>query len=250
MSDADRIRSLAARIGELERRVDEGRHPLLGRRAFASTSARRFIAVALVAALLIPGVALASHQFSDVTTSNPFHADISALAESGVTSGCGNGKFCPKDYVTREQMAAFLNRLGALSSSKQPVVNANRLDGLDSTAFTTRAFGTMRPDECFQANGACTMYWSTGINSIRRVATGTYCVEPRAGRSFRYATPALTTDDNNSGPANGFGIPIVAYSSLQGQCADDEVRVLTYRASGAPLTIALSNNTSFGIVIP
>ncbi len=87
-------------------------------------------------ALGVPlGIVLASHQFSDVPNSNPFHADIDALADSGVTSGCGNGKYCPKDGVTREQMAAFLNRLGALGPGKTPVVNADKLDGLDSRAF-------------------------------------------------------------------------------------------------------------------
>jgi hypothetical protein len=67
--------------------------------------------------------------------------------DSKVTSGCGGGNYCPTANVTREQMAAFLNRLGALGPGKTPVVNAktaqtaqtaadaNTLDGLDSTAF-------------------------------------------------------------------------------------------------------------------
>jgi S-layer homology domain len=88
-----------------------------------------------VAVLAFPIWALASHQFSDVPDSNPFHGDISALADSGVTAGCGGGKFCPKDLVTREQMAAFMNRLGALSPGKTPVVNADKIDGLDSSVL-------------------------------------------------------------------------------------------------------------------
>jgi hypothetical protein len=52
-----------------------------------------------------------------------------------VTAGCGSGNYCPKANVTREQMAAFLNRLGALAPGKTPVVNADRVDGLDSSAF-------------------------------------------------------------------------------------------------------------------
>jgi hypothetical protein len=94
----------------------------------------------LALALGVPlGVTLANHQFSDVPNSNSFHGDISALAASGVTSGCGGGKFCPKANVTREQMAAFMNRLGALSPGKTPVVNADKLDGLDASAFYTKA---------------------------------------------------------------------------------------------------------------
>lgn len=85
----------------------------------------------LVAAVSFPLGVLASHQFSDVPTSSVYHADIDALVAAGVTSGCGGGAYCPKAYVTREQMAAFMNRLGALAPGKTPVVNAARVDGKD-----------------------------------------------------------------------------------------------------------------------
>ncbi|MGH6691741.1 MAG: hypothetical protein ACREF4_13805, partial [Gammaproteobacteria bacterium] len=73
--------------------------------------------------------------FGDVPNTNIFHADINALADSGVTTGCnvGGTLFCPIDFVTRQQMAAFMNRLGALAPGKTPVVNADALDGMDST---------------------------------------------------------------------------------------------------------------------
>ena len=35
---------------------------------------------------------------------------ISALTTDGITSGCGNGNYCPDDYVSRAQMAIFLLR--------------------------------------------------------------------------------------------------------------------------------------------
>jgi hypothetical protein len=91
------------------------------------------LTILVTALLAFPmGIVLASHQFSDVPNSNPFHADIDALVDSGVTAGCGGGKYCPKAAVTREQMAAFLNRLGALAPGKTPVVNATKVDGIDS----------------------------------------------------------------------------------------------------------------------
>ena len=37
-------------------------------------------------------------------------AAINAMAEAGLTSGCGPSAFCPSRAVTREQMAAFLVR--------------------------------------------------------------------------------------------------------------------------------------------
>jgi hypothetical protein len=71
--------------------------------------------LALVAA---PAIVLASHQFSDVPTSSPFHANIARLVDTGITAGCGSGRFCPKSAVTREQMAAFLTRgLGTTAAS-------------------------------------------------------------------------------------------------------------------------------------
>jgi hypothetical protein len=98
--------------------------------------------VGLVLALLaMPAVVLASHQFSDVPTSSPFHGNISRLADTGITAGCGGTAYCPKSAVTREQMAAFLTRgLGNTAASY------NELSVADSatsyvTELTIRAGG-------------------------------------------------------------------------------------------------------------
>jgi hypothetical protein len=136
---------------------------------------RRLAAIALAILLVaLPSVAVASHLFSDVPTSHPFHADITALTAKGVTGGCGGGKYCPDGYVTRAQMAAFLNRLGALAPGKTPVVNADRLDGLDSSAFATD-FGT-------EANPG----WGTGfsdcmVGEIRLAAANWSYTRPADG---------------------------------------------------------------------
>lgn len=51
--------------------------------------------------------------FADVPPNYPFYKAIQALAASGITSGCGNGNFCPNQPVTRGEMAKFLaNALG------------------------------------------------------------------------------------------------------------------------------------------
>jgi hypothetical protein len=53
------------------------------------------------------------NRFSDVDSSNVFISSICWLAAQGITLGCNppaNTKFCPKDKVTRGQMAAFLVR--------------------------------------------------------------------------------------------------------------------------------------------
>lgn len=45
-----------------------------------------------------------------VKLASSFQKDINALAAAGITTGCATGKFCPKDNITREQMAVFLVR--------------------------------------------------------------------------------------------------------------------------------------------
>ena len=58
--------------------------------------------------VLSPAPATAT--FGDVPTNHQFFRVIEALAASGITSGCGNGNFCPNDPVTRGAMASFLAR--------------------------------------------------------------------------------------------------------------------------------------------
>jgi hypothetical protein len=52
----------------------------------------------------------ATPTFHDVPAGHIFFQEIEALAASGITLGCGGGNFCPDDYVTRGQMAAFFSR--------------------------------------------------------------------------------------------------------------------------------------------
>jgi len=112
---------IGRRIDELRRELDalsaaavegaaatEASQPMPKR---ARRRVRRSIVFAvLLVTLAIPGVVLASHQFSDVPNSNTFHNSISNIKIAGITGGCGGTKYCPNDPVTRGQMAAFLNR--------------------------------------------------------------------------------------------------------------------------------------------
>jgi S-layer homology domain len=50
----------------------------------------------------------ATATFNDVPTSHPQFQFIEALAESGITVGCGGGNYCPNSSLTRGQMAVFL----------------------------------------------------------------------------------------------------------------------------------------------
>lgn len=97
-------------------------------------SLRYALFVGVVAILLVPIAVVASPGFDDVPPSNNFYNDIEWLADAGVTKGCnpaqGNTNFCPKSYVTREQMAAFMHRL-----ADSGVVDAGTLGGLAPHEF-------------------------------------------------------------------------------------------------------------------
>jgi hypothetical protein len=57
--------------------------------------------------------------FADVPCPSAFADWIEALAAEGVTSGCGNGDYCPQEPVRRDQMAVFLLK-GEHGSSYAP----------------------------------------------------------------------------------------------------------------------------------
>jgi hypothetical protein len=70
--------------------------------------------VGVLALIVAPLTAVATHSFDDVSNDNTFHEDIEWLKAADVTRGCNppdNNLFCPDDNVTREQMSAFMKRL-------------------------------------------------------------------------------------------------------------------------------------------
>ncbi len=67
---------------------------------------RAQMATFLVAALELPPGA--PRGFGDVPAGSTHAANVDALAQAGVTTGCGGGRFCPAEPVTRAQMATFL----------------------------------------------------------------------------------------------------------------------------------------------
>jgi subtilisin family serine protease len=71
------------------------------------TVSRAQMASFLVRALALPEAA--SDHFDD-DAGSLHEDDINALAEAGIATGCETGSYCPNEIVTREQMAAYLER--------------------------------------------------------------------------------------------------------------------------------------------
>jgi hypothetical protein len=95
--------------------------------------------LALLVALLPLGL-LAANPFDDLT-GGPHDANIEAIYNAGVTRGCvPDVSYCPTDYVTREEMASFLARLGGLGSNP-PAANARTLQGYAPSGLARAARG-------------------------------------------------------------------------------------------------------------
>jgi hypothetical protein len=108
----------------------------------------RLLVVAMsVAAVLFPtGAVLAAHTFTDVPDTNVHHDAISAIADAGVTLGCNTEgtEYCPADFVRRDAMASFMDRLGALSG-QTPSVNA--ATALEAESVVEGAIGSDEVDD-------------------------------------------------------------------------------------------------------
>jgi hypothetical protein len=52
----------------------------------------------------------ATATFDDVPMGSQFFAEVEAFVDTGITSGCDASNFCPGNFVTRLQMAAFFAR--------------------------------------------------------------------------------------------------------------------------------------------
>jgi hypothetical protein len=81
---------------------------------------RGLVVVAVVFAAALPMSLAAAHRFTDVPTSDIFHAAIDAIARAGITTGCTSTTYCPEQAVTRGQMGAFLHRgLGRVAMAQE-----------------------------------------------------------------------------------------------------------------------------------
>ncbi len=89
------------------------------------------LSLALVSVLAATVGALAADRFSDVPSGHPFQDEIGWMADSGISEGFPDGTFRPTSPVTRQAMAAFLQRLAGHDPEVAPIVHAASLDGYE-----------------------------------------------------------------------------------------------------------------------
>ncbi len=107
----------------------------------------RYVTRGQMAAFLARAFAYADRGDTDFVDDDDseFEIDIEKLATAGVTYGCNppaNDRFCPGDYVTREQMAAFLHR--AFGSPPPTIIPA--VEGRIADHTFVDAYGTIPTD--------------------------------------------------------------------------------------------------------
>jgi hypothetical protein len=173
--------------------------------AAGSTPARRRTTRALVAAAVAGGLVLgaggaswANHDFPDVPASNPFHSQISWMADAGITGGFGDGTFRPGQSVTRGQMAAFMQRLFDLRDTVR--VQAGNFAPIDTPEGTwidvdgVAGSGTMATTVNVPAGTTATILVRYGAETLCEDTDGAgYCFI----QVLRGATP-LTVGHNTS----------------------------------------------------
>ncbi|MGH2358474.1 MAG: S-layer homology domain-containing protein [Candidatus Limnocylindria bacterium] len=163
-----------------------------------------------MASFLVRGFGLAAtgdDYFWDDETSG-HEADINRLAASGITGGCGGGRFCPGQVVTRGQMAAFLRR--AIESPLAPPPTAGctlfpatnvwnrRVDGLPVAADSSTLIATIGTSAPLHPDFGSYLGYGIPYNLVDSST-------PRSPVTFDYA------DESDPGP-----YPIPANPQIEG----------------------------------
>ncbi|TVR35540.1 MAG: S-layer homology domain-containing protein [Nitriliruptor sp.] len=107
-------------------------------------SNRPWVMLALLAAIIIAAPAAATDRFGDVASDSVHHDAVSELSDAGVTAGCADGRYCPRDPVLREQMASFLVRglpRATANDSVASLTSENDFSGAPASV-TVQATGT------------------------------------------------------------------------------------------------------------
>ncbi len=87
--------------------------------------------------------------FTDVAASEQFHNAIAKVFRAGITSGCGTGIYCPRDAVSRSQMAIFIARVLAGGGAHIPTSGIANGKAYNCAAGGLSAFDDVLPTDIF-----------------------------------------------------------------------------------------------------
>ncbi|MGN6673609.1 MAG: hypothetical protein ACTHMA_09925 [Thermomicrobiales bacterium] len=119
-----RLDATNQRLAAAEQELARARQPRRRHPARVRLGAAAALAVLLA---LVPLSLFAANPFNDLVPGSVHNANIDAIYNAGITTGCvPNVSYCPLANVTRQEMASFLARTAGIGANK-PVTNAARL---------------------------------------------------------------------------------------------------------------------------
>ena len=169
--------------------------------------ARRLVAAMFTFGVPVAGSAAPCAGFTDVDDSSGFCTSIAWMKNRAITLGCTSTQYCPNDFVRRDQMAAFMYRLGFQNAylnggnafGATAVLGTTDNQALDIIAGGYRA---VRYEQTIYASpNILGGYFSNSVGSSGRGATiggggwgGNTCYEPSTGTSTRSCNNVVDGD--------------------------------------------------------
>ncbi|HSK79690.1 MAG TPA: S-layer homology domain-containing protein [Thermoanaerobaculia bacterium] len=109
--------------------------------------------------------AYAYHTFRDVPLSQRFWAEIEAIENAGITTGCSAGLYCPNTLVNRAEMAVFLVRASHGSGFTPPPATGTVFQDVPATHWAAPYIEQLRRDGV--TNGCRPGFFCPGSNVLR-----------------------------------------------------------------------------------
>ena len=132
----------------------------------------RWLVAALGLAAALPAYAQSCTPFADVPASDPFCTNIQWMYNRGITLGCTATAYCPTQFVRRDQMAAFMNRLGNVVFQQ----GGNAFGRLPACAVDVERVGRRRPGDDVPPLVAGTIVVNTPPTSGSHINTNSVAV--------------------------------------------------------------------------
>jgi hypothetical protein len=142
--------------------------------------------------------------FSDVPQAYLYHGAIEKIVRAAITTGCGGGKYCPNDPVTRDAMAKFLLVAKNGSAFNPPAATGNVFCDVSTSTLLSKWIEEMKAESITSGcqTGACGKpdYCPTGV--VTRDGMAKFLLLARNGSSF--SPPAATGTVFDDVKANTF----------------------------------------------
>jgi S-layer family protein len=198
----------------------------------ARLRSRSFVILLATAVIVALGatVVVASHDFSDVPTGAFYHDSVSWLVDRNITAGCGSGKYCPNNAVTRGQMAVFLDKLGDVFTPVRRNINGS-VNALDLDAD---------PDVCKETSNYTPSYPQQAL-FFGKVSVVSAAAAPTVSY---WAYPAYSTDGGTTWTTLNAGTDAYSSESQSAAAGIDAANPVT-----GFLNLNAGTNYRFGITI-